>query len=66
MKVTDQMNTPATPGQHLGALPEDADTLAEIQRMNARGWDTTTSTVYEAMLAAGIEPDALRTIGSLA
>lgn len=53
-------NTPNTPGQHLGELPEDPAILDSIYAMNAKGWDTTTSSNYAAMIAQGIEPDLWR------
>lgn len=53
-------NTTNTPGCHFGELPQDPEIVADIERMNARGWDTTTTATYEAMRTAGIEPDVWR------
>ena len=53
-------NTPITPGQHLGELPNDPAVQLEIQQANAAGNDTCMSGEYAAMIDQGIEPDVWR------
>ncbi|MDH4466157.1 MAG: hypothetical protein QE290_19185 [Acidovorax sp.] len=52
-------NQTPTPGHHFGLMPENTDLQLEIQRMNARGWNTATSVTYRAMRDHGIGPDDL-------
>lgn len=54
------------PGHHIGPLPTDEQTLTSIRTMHARGYNTILACTWQELQSAGIEPDDLTDIGSLA
>ena len=59
-------NHKLTPGNHIGPLPSDEQTLASMQAMHAQGYRTTLASTWHELQAAGIEPDQLKNLEGLA
>lgn len=55
-----------TPGQHIGPLPTDEQTLASMQAMHAQGYRTTLASTWDELQSAGIEPDHIKNLEGLA